>query len=139
MFTTNQITSALAAYRSAADQDTATASSIAAALLSYYTIAGLLWVGHRPLAKNIKEIEAQHPRSLARRHSLFSGCRKGKSASADIWHEAKTNAESTVNVCLSKFLAALLLHVFTLKIRRQAMPASACSQLRKHGEGSVFA
>ena len=27
------------AYRSAADQDTATASSIAAALLSYYTIA----------------------------------------------------------------------------------------------------
>ena len=39
MFTTNQITSALAAYRSAADQDTATASSIAAALLSYYTIA----------------------------------------------------------------------------------------------------
>ena len=45
------------------------------------------WVGHRPLAKNIKEIEAQHPpspRSLARRHSLFSGCRQGKSASADI-------------------------------------------------------
>ena len=44
MFTTNQITSALAAYRSAADQDTATASSIAAAMLSYYTIAqdGLL-------------------------------------------------------------------------------------------------
>ena len=39
MFTTNQITSALVAYRSAADQDTATASSIAAALLSYYTIA----------------------------------------------------------------------------------------------------
>ena len=35
----NQITSALVAYRSAADQDTATASSIAAALLSYYTIA----------------------------------------------------------------------------------------------------
>ena len=34
VFTTNQITS-----RSAADQDTATASSIAAALLSYYTIA----------------------------------------------------------------------------------------------------
>ena len=33
MFTTNQITSALVAYRSAADQDTATA------LLSYYTIA----------------------------------------------------------------------------------------------------
>ena len=105
-------------------------------------VVSLYWVGHRPLAKNIKEIEAQHPpspRSLARRHSLFSGCRQGKSASADIWHEAKTNAESTVNVCLSKFLAALLLHVFTLKIRRQAMPASACSQLRKHGEGSVFA
>ena len=39
MFTTNQITSALVAYRSAADQDTATASSIAAALLSHYTIA----------------------------------------------------------------------------------------------------
>ena len=39
MFTTNHITSALVAYRSAADQDTATASSIAAALLSYYTIA----------------------------------------------------------------------------------------------------
>ena len=39
MFTTNQITSALVAYRSAADQDTATASSIAAALLSYCTIA----------------------------------------------------------------------------------------------------
>ena len=39
MFTTNQITSALVAYRSAADQDTATASSIAAALLSYYTVA----------------------------------------------------------------------------------------------------
>ena len=39
MFTTNQITSALVAYRSAADQDTATASSIVAALLSYYTIA----------------------------------------------------------------------------------------------------
>ena len=39
MFTTNQITLALVAYRSAADQDTATASSIAAALLSYYTIA----------------------------------------------------------------------------------------------------
>ena len=39
VFTTNQITSALAAYRSAADQDTATALSIAAALLSYYTIA----------------------------------------------------------------------------------------------------
>ena len=39
MFTTNQITSALVAYRSATDQDTATASSIAAALLSYYTIA----------------------------------------------------------------------------------------------------
>ena len=39
VFTTNQITSALVAYRSAADQDTATtASSIAAALLSYYTI-----------------------------------------------------------------------------------------------------
>ena len=38
-FTTNQITSALVAYRSAADQDTATALSIAAALLSYYTIA----------------------------------------------------------------------------------------------------
>ena len=35
----DQITSALVAYRSAADQDTATASSIAAALLSYYTIA----------------------------------------------------------------------------------------------------
>ena len=35
----NQITSALVAYRSAADQDTATPSSIAAALLSYYTIA----------------------------------------------------------------------------------------------------
>ena len=39
MFTTNQIISALAAHRSAADQDTATPSSIAAALLSYYTIA----------------------------------------------------------------------------------------------------
>ena len=39
MFTTNQITSALVAYRSAADQDTATALSIAAALLSCYTIA----------------------------------------------------------------------------------------------------
>ena len=38
MFTTNQITSALVAYRSAADQDTATALSVAAALLSYYTI-----------------------------------------------------------------------------------------------------
>ena len=37
--TTNQITSAVVAYRSAADQDTATTSSIAAALLSYYTIA----------------------------------------------------------------------------------------------------
>ena len=39
VFTTNQITWALVAYRSAADQDTATASSIAAALLSYYTVA----------------------------------------------------------------------------------------------------
>ena len=40
MFTTNQITSALVAYRSAADQDTATASSIAAALLAQ--VDGLL-------------------------------------------------------------------------------------------------
>ena len=52
MFTTNQITSALVAYRSAADQDTATASSIAAALLSYYTMAqvdGLLAGKRGPL------------------------------------------------------------------------------------------
>ena len=62
MFTTNQITSALAAYRSAADQDTATASSIAAALLSYYTrtiaqvdglLAGKLGVTEAALALQI--------------------------------------------------------------------------------------
>ena len=56
MFTTNQITSALVAHRSAADQDTATASSI----VSYYTIvqvdgllAGKLGVTEAALALQI--------------------------------------------------------------------------------------
>ena len=79
VFTTNQITSALAAYRSAADQDTATASSIAAALLSYYTIAQVDGL----LANKLGVTEAASALQIAVRFPDDAGADGGRHRRAD--------------------------------------------------------
>ena len=60
LFTTNQSTSALVAYRSAADQDTAT-SSIAAALLSCYATARHREGARALLRQHLRSVSFQLP------------------------------------------------------------------------------